>query len=237
MKRTRIFVTVPHAPRDDTCMELIPILCKLREDERYAVNIEYPCSSPSEAARSIGLKAFLESGHDHWLTIDSDNPPKCNPLDLVEHLVDKPIIGLPTLIKQHNHEGKVTVRWNAYLRRTMGYESLFRDSLDFQEVDAIGTGCLLMSGRVFDSQEMRKAPFGRVWKEDGTVQIGSDLAFCERAKHAGFSIWAHWGYVCDHMVKGSLMEWWEFQLDAWNAGHAVGYAAGHKKGLPGIQGA
>lgn len=225
MKRTRIFVTVPHAAKEDICDKVIETLMIIREDERYAVNIEYPCNSPSEATRSMGLKAFLESEHDHWLQIDSDNPPACNPLDLVEYLEDKPIIGLPTPVHQHNGKGEPTLTWNAYKAQALGYSSIMPDGYEFEKVDAVGTGCIFIAGRVFHSQSMKIQPFQRVWKEDGTVQLGSDMAFCERAQHAGFEVWVHWGYRCNHFSIVNLAEMMQLQRDAWEAGRVSGRAA------------
>ena len=173
----------------------------------------------------MGLLSFLERGDDHWLTIDSDNPPERNPLDLVEHLEEKPIIGFPTPVHQHNTTGEPVLLLNVYERRTMDYMPML-EGRGFQEVDAVGTGCMLISGKVFRRAGMRKQPFQRIWKDDGTVQLGSDLAFCERAKHCGFSIWVNWDYQCNHFCTVNLSEMRWLHRRAWDAG----YAAGERKG-------
>lgn len=225
MKRTRVFVTVPLAAKESVNDHVMKMCILLREDDRYAVNVETPCAQPSEVARSIGLLSFLERGDDHWLTIDSDNPPECNPLDLVEHLEDHPIIGLPTPVHQHNARGEPNITWNVYERRSMEYMPLLEGE-GFQEVDAVGTGCMLISGSVFRRAGMLKQPFHRVWRNDGTVQLGSDLAFCERAKHCGFPIWVNWGYRCNHFSIVNLTEMMWLHRRAWDAG----FAAGEKRG-------
>ncbi len=221
-KRKRVFVTVPLAAKEHLCDEVAKVLMALREDDRCAVNVEFPCSSPSEATRSEGLKLFLESDHDHWLQIDSDNPPPGNLLDLVPFLDEKPIIGLPTPLHQHTRRGHPTLTYNAYHSRAMGYQPIEPETEDFEEVDAVGTGCIFISARVFGNAAMRKQPFQRVWRDDGTVQLGSDLAFCERAKHCGFPIWVHWGYRCSHFSTVNLAEMMWLRRTAWDAGYAAG---------------
>ena len=75
-----------------------------------------------------------------------------------------------------------------------------------QKVDAIGTGCVLYSRKVFENPEMRKAPFERKLNEDGTVNKGNDISFCERARKNNLNIYAHFEYRCDHFCENSLDE-------------------------------
>jgi GT2 family glycosyltransferase len=75
-----------------------------------------------------------------------------------------------------------------------------------QRVDAVGTGCFLVSRRVFLDERMQKGAFQRTFNEDGTVDKGNDLAFCERARACGFEIWAHYGYPCMHFNSLELNE-------------------------------
>ena len=226
MKRTRVLVIVPLAPKEGVCDHVATYLTRCREDPRYAVDLEYPCSCPSEVARSMGLKTFLDGGYDWLLSIDSDNPPGRHALDLIE--LGLPLVGLPTPVHQHTTKGNPTLVWNAYRRRAGGYQPIEPETWEPQEVDAFGTGCYLAAARVFHHKSMKRQPYGRVWKDDGTVQLGSDLAFCERARHAGFPLWVHWGYRCNHYCTVNLAEMMQIRLDAWNAGHAVGERKGRE---------
>jgi hypothetical protein len=74
-----------------------------------------------------------------------------------------------------------------------------------QEVDAIGSGCFLVSRRVMLALK-DKQPFMRTWNKDGLVEVGGDYSFCRKVKEAGFKIWAHYDYTCDHFNELPLRE-------------------------------
>ena len=69
------------------------------------------------------------------------------------------------------------------------------ETVGLQEVDAIGTGCMLIKRKVLEALE---APFTRIWNKDGTMDTGVDFHFCEQAKAKGFKVWAHYDYLCNH---------------------------------------
>jgi len=165
-----------------------------------------PSHKPFENNLHHIINDFMSSDYDFWLSMDADNPPINNPLDLVD--LDLDIVGLPTPVwNTSGPKGDSPVYWNAFRSDDDGYAyKAFPPKDGLHEVDAIGTGCFLISRRVFENPEMRKAPFQRVWNEDGTVEFGNDLAFCKRAKAQGFKIHAHFGYHCDHINQISLQE-------------------------------
>lgn len=180
-------------------------LMLLLTDGRHKVNIIMPSHKPFENNLHHVLNDFMEGDYDFWLNIDSDNPPIQNPLDLVQ--LDRDIIGLPTPIWHYTGNGERPVYWNAYnYDETTGAYKEHQEKEGLQRVDAVGTGCILMSRRVFEKPEMRKAPFMREWNEDGTVEKGNDIKFCERARKNGYEVYAHFGYGCDHFSELSLSE-------------------------------
>lgn len=172
-------------------------------DARYRLKIIEPTHVPYENGLHHVINDLLSGDHDFWLNIDSDNPPTRNPLDLVERDLD--VVGFPTPVWHWKGEpGERPIYWNAYRRRGRGYtEWLPRDGL--QPVDAIGSGCFLAARRVFEHPKMR-ACFRRTYKRDGTVNKGPDIAFSERARRAGFRVWAHFDYPCDHVNELPLNE-------------------------------
>jgi len=179
----------------------------LMGDGRCKINLIMPSHKPYVNNLHYIVNDFMEGNYDFWLNIDADNPPIQNPLDLVA--LNKDIIGLPTPIWHFTgkKKGERPVYWNAYdyvLDDRAYREHQVREGL--QEVDAVGTGCILISRRVFEHSEMRKAPFARKWNEDGTVDKGNDISFCERAKANGFKIYCHFDYPCDHMSELSMNE-------------------------------
>lgn len=181
-------------------------LLLLQQDRRYRLNIMMPSNKPFENNLHHIVNDFMAGNYDFWLTMDADNPPSQNPLDLVN--LDKDIIGLPTPI--WHYEGKAGERpiyWNAYdYDPSVGAYREHQNREGLQRVDAVGTGCVLFARRVFEDPEMRKGAFTRKLNADGTVDKGNDISFCERAKERGFEIYAHFGYPCDHFCELSLNE-------------------------------
>jgi len=179
-------------------------------DRRYKVHIQMPAHKPYVNNLHQCTKEFLKRGDDYWLNIDADNPPINNPLDLVE--LDLDLIGLPTPIWHFvGKENERPIYLNAYdyLSEKDAYiEHLPHEGL--QEVDAVGTGCFLVSKRVMLNKLVKPSGntngFHRTWGEDGTMEKGNDISFCERVRRAGFKIYAHYDYQCDHFCENSLRE-------------------------------
>ncbi len=173
-------------------------LMMLQVDGRYRLRFEFPSHRPYENNLHHIVSDFQKGDWDFWLSMDSDNPPMNNPLDLVE--LDKDIIGLPTPVWHYTGKpGERSVYWNAYdyAEKSDAYRE-HSDKDGLQRVDAVGTGCFLIARRVFNHPGMCQAPFQRKLHPDGTVHKGNDISFCERARARGFEIWSHYGYPCHH---------------------------------------
>jgi len=176
-------------------------------DKRYQVRFIMPSHKPYVNNLHHIIKTVLDDGFDFWLNIDADNPPsKGNPLDLVE--LNKDIIGIPTPVWHNAHQcpGNRPVYWNAYefVSDKEGYKE-WNNKDGLQKVDAVGTGCILIARRVLE-HPMMKAPFHRRWTDEGIMDRGNDMAFCERARECGFEIYCHFSYWCDHYSEMSLHE-------------------------------
>ena len=165
-----------------------------------------PTERPLENNQHHIVRDWLKSGEDYWLSIDADNPPRNNPLDLVE--LDKDIIGLPYPIWHWKGEkGERPIYYGAY--RHVPEKGAYREwepREGLQRVDAIGGGCFLIARRVFEDTEMQTGAFLRTTYRDGTVEKGNDIAFCERARAKGWEVWSHFDYPCDHHVEVELNE-------------------------------
>lgn len=174
-------------------------------DRRYVLRLIRPIHRPYENNLHHIVLDFIRDKFDFWLNIDSDNPPNKNPLDLVE--LDKDIIGLPTPVWHSEKKGDRPVYYNGYdyFAPEDGYKE-HTPRTGLQQVDAVGTGCILIARRVFMNPRMQKAPFQRQWHEDGTVHKGNDISFCERALAEGFNIWCHYDYLCGHFNELELNE-------------------------------
>lgn len=186
---------------------VVRCLLLLSMDKRYKVKIEWPSNKPYENNLHHIVKDFLEGGYDYWLSMDADNPPLENPLDLVA--LDKDIIGLPTPIWHYNGKpGERPIYWNVYKIHgdgSKGYNE-WQPREGLQKVDAIGTGCFLIARRVFEDPNMQNGAFTRKLNPNGTVERGNDISFCERARECGFEVWAHFDYPCNHFSEIELNE-------------------------------
>jgi len=136
------------------------------------------------AAREQAAKYLLESGCDSLLFIDSD---MVVPMNLVPRLIeaDKDIVsGLafkrvpgyePCIFKKCDREGT-----EFYLDYPKG----------LIEVQGVGMACTLIKRKVF---EILQTPYFFPMPN-----IGEDLAFCVRAREAGFRIFCDTELICGH---------------------------------------
>jgi hypothetical protein len=200
-----VLVSIPNTGYIHKLVSLITN--RILVDQRYKSTIIYPTHNPYENNLHHIVNEFMAGEYDFWLNVDSDNPPMSNPLDLVTFDLD--IIGLPTPVWHFTDKvkGERPIYENGYKYvPEAGAYTEWPDKNGLQKVDAVGTGCVLYARRDFEHPEMRKAPFQRTYKTDGTVEKGNDIAFCERATKQGFSIFAHYDYRCMHFNDLELHE-------------------------------
>lgn len=199
--KTRVYVTVPNG--DGTLHKLVHVaVCRMLSDTRYAVRHDCPTHTPYINNLHHCMHDFLDNGDDYWLSIDNDNPPLRNPLDLVEYDCD--VVGFPTPVWHNSVRGDRPWYFNAVDRKQDGYKP-HEPCEGLQEVDAIGSGCFLVARRVMQTLKSSQ-PFMREWDAGGLAVKSGDFAFCEKAKAAGFSIWAHYDYPCEHFNELPLLE-------------------------------
>lgn len=200
---TRVQVAVPNMGRIDT--RLVVWLMKLMHDGRYDLHYAFPIYSPIASARNRIAREFREASQpfDYLLMVDSDVVPSTNPLDLVKRDLD--VVGqLCPIWKGQLAPGR-EVMWNV-----VPLEGSVLIGEGLTQVQGIGAGCLLIARRVLEHPEMR-APFTEEHDEDGVRTVGEDLAFCKRARAAGFEVWADLGARCSH----------HREVDLWQVGNAV----------------
>jgi hypothetical protein len=201
-----VLVSVPCVP-PWIHKQVVFVLIRLIYDQRHKIEIILPTHRPYENNLAHIVVDFLKSDHNYWLNIDADNPPMANPLDLIE--LDLDVVGLPTPVFHFTGEkpGERPIYWNGY--DYVPDEDAYREHAEkdgLQRVDAIGTGCFMAARRVFEHADMQDGAFQRTHYANGTVRLGNDLAFCQRANRAGFKIWCHYGYPCQHFHELELHE-------------------------------
>ncbi len=200
MKKS-VYITIPNS--DGWIHKHVHFaIIKMLQDDRYRLRHDCPSHKPYVQNLHKCMWDFLNGGEDYWLTIDTDNPPTNNPLDLVEFDCD--VIGCPTPIWRNLVKGDRPWCFNALDKAGDSYVPHTNCS-GLQEVDVVGSGCILISRRVIMALKDNK-PFFRQWNENGTVEKSGDYSFCEKAKQAGFRIWTHYDYSCMHFNELELGE-------------------------------
>lgn len=180
---------------------------RMLQDPRFDTRVSFPVHRPFENALSHAVVDFLNSDADWFLNIDSDNPPTTNPLELIA--LDKDVIGVATPVYHcdASKPGERPYYLNGYKEAEgeVGYKE-FRPQEGIQQVDAVGTGCILISRRVLEDPVMRQAPFQRTTDSRGRVEFGNDINFCRRAKQRGFEVWCDFRSPCQHFVEIEMLE-------------------------------
>lgn len=195
-----VYITVPNS-NGWVHKSIMFAIIKMLFDKHYRVRFGVPTKQPYVNNLHHIVLDWLESGEDYLLTLDADNPPIKNPLDLIEFDCD--IISCPTPIwrvvpgSKSWHFNALDVKGNGYVPH--------KNCTGLQEVDAVGTGCILIARRVMLKLKNQQL-FSRIWNKNGIVEISCDYAFCCKAKKAGFRVWAHYDYQCQHYNELDLIE-------------------------------
>lgn len=137
------------------------------------------------------VEAFMDQDADVFVCVDDDTiPPEGFLNGLIEGIEEGySIVGAPTLIAK---PGGIFMP-NTYYLKDGEYEHAFGKGI--QEVDAVGSACLAVSGEVL---RKIKAPFLESFHKNGTIDLGGDLRFCKRAKSQGFKVAANFDILCEH---------------------------------------
>ena len=77
-----------------------------------------------------------------------------------------------------------------------------------EEVDAIGTGAILIKRKVFEDIEppwFEYRPVEPSWDDSKVEQISEDYVFCDKARDAGYKIYVDGSLICGHV--GPYIVW------------------------------
>jgi SAM-dependent methyltransferase len=189
---------------------VIQIVEMMKNPHGHKVSFAFRAGKPVDSVRNAIIKDFLEKDFDFLLFIDTDNPPVRNPLKLVE--LDLDIVILPTPIWYSKiaakKTGKQPIIWNAMhdaedpdTGDPCWQEDCSRGGV--REIDAGGSGAMLIARRAL---EAFRPAFMREFDEWGRIKRGSDFLFCQKARKAGFRVWAHWDHYCQHYKEIDLAD-------------------------------
>src|SRR3990167_10580536 len=189
--------------------DLSQIINLIIQNDSYRIYLTYPAGKPITNNRNTIVQKFLASECDYLMMIDSDIIPPPNILNLADFNVD--IITPLMFVKQKG------VLIPLFLKRNK--DGMY-DAADYlgrtglQEVDATGTGCIIIKREVL---EKVKHPFENVYDEDGIKTLGNDFYFCQKARKLGYKVWVHLDYVASHHTVQDLKDQFYEQLQAYKS--------------------
>lgn len=189
--------------REFTTVEL-PDLRNTEGVEFVMEKPELTVGHPICTVRCAVAKRFLKTDCDYLMMQDDDIIPLHNPAELV--YADKDIIGCPAKVRQ----GERQMNWVAYVeeKTSGGYAPVDMSRVpghaDLIAVDVVGTGLILIKRRVIEA--LGPGCFMDVFGPDGERREGTDFAFCNRARKAGFEIYTTPYRVCEHVKEVGLLD-------------------------------
>ena len=161
-------------------------------------------------SRNLVVKTFLETTNAAWLLmIDSDERlsiENFNKLVDAAHDKDRPIVsGLVFAAFFDNDDALRPVPTIYRMDPAKGLEAIDGYPIDeLIEVDAVGTGCILIHRDVLLEMQKQTTPNqGKdwAWFVEGAINgtyFGEDLLFSKRLKSMGYKIHAHTGAILPH---------------------------------------
>ena len=214
---TKVYVCIPNAGELKT--QLSGAMLKLAGTaHEYGCELQWNCrqDKPTDNLRNQMIRKFVEGTDCEYLFfMDSDNPPLLdenadgtvnNPLELIAEDLD--VVACPTPIWNPKalEVGRFPIVWNVFDDLgEKGFSEITTNRFGLREIDAAGSGCVIISRRVLEHPDMRHA-FRREWNEWGEATWGSDLLFCRRVRQAGFKVWASFRHICHHFKTRDLTE-------------------------------
>lgn len=146
---------------------------------------------------------------DRFLFIDDDiQPPEDMLKDLMDY--DKDIVGAVCPGLKRNPDGFAVAMPMAF--RLKDEDLHLYNGSGFEEVDALGTGALMVKSKVFKEMgppwfnhefDYKERTLGQV---DVIKEAGEDVNFCLKAKELGFEIWADFDIVPGHRQRFDINE-------------------------------
>ena len=147
---------------------------------------------PVDYARNCVVKEFLASTCEWLLMLDNDMVPPVNLLDMVDRAGDRMDIVVPRFYRAEAGpcDGvRLKLCWESFSGELAQNE--------WRELVCAGTGVMFVRRRVFERMG-KQGWFRFIYDADGKITISEDVAFCQKARQAGFSVWGNQRFEADH---------------------------------------
>ena len=178
-------------------MSLLGINNRAKNYTNIDVNFQLIGNTVIHDARELGVRIAAEQHSHYLLFLDSD---MTFPADIIEQLIK---------------HGKDIVS-GLYFKRVPPYTTVMYNDISkdgeyaFEpidnwkknrliEVDAIGCGCVLIKTKVF--MKIKPPFFYPLYSQSNKSLTSEDIAFCVRAREAGFKIYVDTALQCGHIGK------------------------------------
>lgn len=167
-----------------TVTSLIDIIA----NDPHIKSFSFPSHTYTHEARRIVIEEAQQVGSSHVFFLDSDMAVKG---DVIQRLAkhNKSVVGAMYNERRHPLTSTVKIKKDGELVNFVTTElpkSIF-------QCYAIGTGCMLIDMKVFE--KMEKPYFFFSTFEDGSMDYGEDVWFCDKVQKAGYSVW------CDPTIE------------------------------------
>lgn len=182
-------------------VEQVPLLIDTLDENIYDVSYSFPANKPISYNRNKLVKDFLETDADFLLMLDDDCIGDERLIKLADY--DKDVIGGVCFGFMQQQIIPFCLTKNEM--GTYDLSDEFSLNTGVIEVDAIGSGCMMIKREVLENIP---SPFLNEYDPEGIKTAGLDLAFCRRAKEQGYRIWCNTDLLVSHWTTVDLKQMW-----------------------------
>lgn len=198
--------------------------------EPYMVLERYPIAD----ARNDCSEYFMDqTSHEHLVMIDDDMGWPDNWPSMVGH---GDIVSGLTWMWCAARPPEKRLQFNQFKINKDGVSETVRPEFGDMKpyyVDIVGTACMVIHRRVFEKLGPR--PFEEITGPDGKRAMGEDMAFCRKARAAGFKVQIRPDVIFNHFKTVGLKEVYESMAALTSIAHRTGYEEGVKAALAEIR--
>ncbi len=157
---------------------------------------------PNDHVRNTVIRHFLHEGEwTHLFMVDHDTVPPPHALDALLRAEKDVISGVTPVRLCDPGDGQMKLvpavyKWGKASDGSTGYMPWGGTGLC--TVDAVGASCLLLTREILTDMPMG-GWFRVLFNNQGLMELGQDLSFCEQLHDRGVPIYADFEVQCDHV--------------------------------------